>query len=83
VFDPEAALDLDELSARLRARNDQMLLRWGEAAARLCRLEANLGAPPREVFVVQLREARAEWRRRHPKISPVEEYFPGLRNLFS
>jgi hypothetical protein len=23
--------------------------------------------PPGEVFVLQLREARAEWRRRHPK----------------
>jgi hypothetical protein len=23
--------------------------------------------PPREVFVVQLWDARAEWRRRHPK----------------
>jgi hypothetical protein len=73
MFDPEASLNLDALRARLRAMNDQMLLRWGEAAARLCRPEANLGVPPREVFVVHLREARAEWRRRHPKVSAVEE----------
>ena len=70
MFDPEASLDLDALRARLLAMIDQMLLRWGEAAARLCRPEANLGAPRREALVVQLREARAEW---HPKISPVEE----------
>jgi hypothetical protein len=47
--------------------DDRMLKQWGEAAAQLCSPESNLGAPPREVFVVQLREARAEWRRRHPK----------------
>jgi hypothetical protein len=28
--------------------------------------QANLGKPPREEFVVQLEEARTEWRRRHP-----------------
>jgi hypothetical protein len=47
--------------------DDRMLKQWGEAAARLCSPESNRGAPPREVFVVQLREARAEWRRRYPK----------------
>ena len=30
--------------------------------------QANLGRPPREVFVIQLREARKEWRRLHPKV---------------
>jgi hypothetical protein len=54
-------------STRLRAMDDRMLKQWGAAAARLCSPESNLGAQPREVFVVQLREARAEWRRRHPK----------------
>src|SRR5215472_15886891 len=44
MFDPEATIDLDALRARLRAMNDQMLRRWEEAAARLCRPEANLGA---------------------------------------
>ena len=73
MFDPEASLDLDALRAHLRVMSDQMLLRWGEATARLCRPEANLGVPPREVFVVQLRKARAEWRRRHPKVPPIEQ----------
>jgi hypothetical protein len=67
MFDPEAPLDLDPLRARLRDMDDRMLKQWGEAAARLCSPESNRGAPPREVFVVQLREALAEWRRRHPR----------------
>jgi hypothetical protein len=68
VFDPEALLNLEEL----RAMDDGMLKRWG-VAAHMCTPEANLGGPPREVFVVQLQEARAEWRRRHPKDYPLEE----------
>jgi hypothetical protein len=33
----------------------------------MCTPYANLGKPPLEAFAIQLREARAEWRRRHPK----------------
>jgi hypothetical protein len=62
VFDPEASLDLDALRAHLRVMSDQMLLRWGEATARLCRPEANLGAPRREVLVVQLRKHGRNYR---------------------
>jgi hypothetical protein len=69
MFDPDSPLDLDQLRARLRAMSDQALKHWGAAAAHMCTSEANFGAPPREVFVIQLAEARAEWRRRHPKIS--------------
>jgi hypothetical protein len=47
--------------------DDRMLKHWGAAAARMCTPEANLGAPPRQVFVIQLAEAHAEWRRRHPQ----------------
>jgi hypothetical protein len=39
----------------------------------MCTPEANLGAPPRRVFVIQLEEARAEWRRRLPKAPPPGE----------
>jgi hypothetical protein len=28
---------------------------------------ANMGKPPLEALVIPLREAREEWRRRHPK----------------
>jgi hypothetical protein len=68
MFDPVASLNLDELRARLRVMDDGMLKVWGAAAARMCTPEANLGALPREVFVCAASEARAEWRRRHPKV---------------
>jgi hypothetical protein len=32
----------------------------------MCSPEANLGQPPRESFVIQLEEARKEWKRRNP-----------------
>jgi len=51
--------------------SDAQLLEFGRAARQLCSPEANFGKPPREVFVIQLKEARAEWRRRHPKNSPA------------
>jgi hypothetical protein len=58
---------LDEARARLRKMSDADLLRFGRAAASLCKPDGNFGQPPRKVFVEQLQEARAEWRRRHPK----------------
>jgi hypothetical protein len=67
MFDPATGIDLDELRARLRAMDDRMLKQWGKSAARMCSPAVNLGAAPRPEFVLQLEEARAEWRRRHPK----------------
>jgi hypothetical protein len=58
------SIDLDELRARLRKMSDADLLAFGKAARNMCSPAANLGKPPRHVFVVQLQEARAEWRRR-------------------
>ena len=58
---------LDSIRERIRKMSDDELLRYGIAAKDMCSPEANLGKPPRETFVIQLREARAEWRRRHPK----------------
>jgi hypothetical protein len=55
-------IDLDELRTRLRKMTDDDLLRFGKAARFMCRDKS-----PRQVFVIQLEEARAEWRRRHPK----------------
>jgi hypothetical protein len=51
--------------------SDRMLAHRGASAAYLCTPEANFGAPPRQVFLIQLEAARAEWRRRHPKASPL------------
>jgi len=33
----------------------------------MCTPEANLHKPPLPIYVLQLEEATAEWRRRHPK----------------
>ena len=67
MFDPSTGINLDELRARLFAMDDRMLKHWGKSAARICSPEVNRGAAPRPEFVLQLEEARAEWRRRHPK----------------
>jgi hypothetical protein len=65
IFD--AGIDLDQLRQRLRRMSDDELLQFGKAAKYMCSPEANMGKPPRDVFVVQLKEARLEWRRRYPK----------------
>ena len=58
---------LDALRARLRKMDDDALVRFGKAAAYMCSPESNPVEPPRREFVIQLEEARAEWRRRHPR----------------
>jgi hypothetical protein len=60
----EDLIDLEQLRARLRKMSDEALLHWGRCGVRLCSPEFNRGKPPRQVFVIQLEEARAEWRRR-------------------
>jgi hypothetical protein len=51
-----------KLRERLCRMTDAELLRFGKAGQSLCRDRRN-----REQFEWQLIEARAEWRRRHPK----------------
>jgi hypothetical protein len=63
--------DLEMLRERLRKMTDKQLLEYGRACRYMCRPEANLGKPPQESSVIHLREARAEWERRHPK--PAEK----------
>jgi cold shock CspA family protein len=60
------------LRTRLRKMSDQELLRFGQAAKFMCLPEANFGKPPRQVFVIQLEEAREEWKRRNPGL-PLSE----------
>jgi hypothetical protein len=67
----EHDIDVDELRARLARMSDRELLEWGKAAAYMCTPYANLGHPPLKTFVLQLAEARAEWRRRHGMESPA------------
>ena len=59
--------DIERLRERLRKMPDTELLRFGQSAKFLCR-DKN----PRDVFRLQLNEAREEWRRRHPK-PPLDE----------
>jgi len=63
-FASESALDLRALRSRLEAMDRVALVRFGQAAAFMCSPRANMGKEPREAFLVQLREAREEWRRR-------------------
>jgi hypothetical protein len=63
----EQAFNLDQLRQRLMKMTDAELRRFGDAAKFMCSPAANLGQPPREVFVIQLWEAREEWRRRHER----------------
>jgi hypothetical protein len=65
VFNPEG-FNLDQCRARLQRMDDAALERFGKSAAYMASPTANLGHPPREPFLVQLREARIEWKRRHP-----------------
>ena len=67
MFDPDGNLDLDKLRARLAKMTDFELKCFGQAAAYMTSREANRGAEPRPIFVLQLKEAQTEWRRRHPK----------------
>ena len=62
----ETQLDLEALRARLRGMSDDSLNRFGHAARYMCSPAANHGRRPRRVFVIQLREAVKEWRRRRP-----------------
>ena len=63
----DAGVDLEELKARLIRMSDAELIRFGRAGRYMCSSEAQpFGGkvPPRPEFIVQLEEARAEWRRR-------------------
>ena len=57
--------DIRSLQQRLCEMSDEKLLQFGRDAKYMCSPYANMGKPPREVFVIQLKEAKLEWRRRH------------------
>jgi len=58
----------EELHARLAGMNDAELVRFGQGAAHMCTPAKNSTRPIRDIFILQLREARAEWRRRYPSV---------------
>ena len=57
-------IDLEKLRDRLRKMSNEELRKFGKAAAYMCTPHANLGKAPAEDFVLQLDEARKEWKRR-------------------
>lgn len=65
-FTGENEIDLESLRTRLRKMSDQELLRFGRAAKSMCSPDAYFGQPPRQAFLIQLDEARKEFRRRNP-----------------
>jgi hypothetical protein len=65
-----ATLDVDALRARLRKMTNEELVEFGKAARYMVSPTANIGKPPLPTFVLQLEEARAEWRRRHENKPP-------------
>jgi hypothetical protein len=68
-------LDVDALRTRLRKMSDKELREFGKAARYMISPTANMGEPPLPAFVLQLEEARAEWRKRRkgPELSSVSD----------
>jgi hypothetical protein len=60
-----ATLDVDGLRTRLRKISDEELRKFAAAARYMVSPTANMGRPPLPDFVLQLEEARVEWRRRY------------------
>jgi len=60
-----ANFDVDALRTRLQKMTDDQLRAFGKAARYMTSPKANMGKAPLPTFVLQLEEARAEWRRRH------------------
>jgi hypothetical protein len=68
-------LNVDELRERLGKMSDAELRAFAQAAEHMVSPKAHLGQPHREMFVIQLDEARKEWNRRksQPKITKPNE----------
>lgn len=69
----DSEVDLESLRRRLRKMNDQELRRFEDAAEFMCTPGANQGQAPRQVFVIQLEEARAEQERRKTAEKPCKD----------
>jgi hypothetical protein len=57
---------VEQIRERLRKMSDLELRKFGQAARVMADPTRNFGKP-NPAFAVQLQEARAKWRRRHPK----------------
>ena len=59
--------NIEQLRTRLRKMSDHELRKFGRATSDMANPRRNFGAP-NPAFQIQLDEASAEWRRRHPKL---------------
>ena len=59
--------NIDQIRDRIRKMSDAELRKYGRAARDLSDPRKNRN--PNPSFQIQLDEARAEWRRRHPKMA--------------
>jgi hypothetical protein len=57
---------IEQIRECLRKMSDLELRKYGRAARDLSDPKKDFG-PPNPAFKIQLEEARAEWRRRHPR----------------
>ena len=72
-------LDVDALRTQLKKMTDEELREFGKAARYMVSSTANMGKPPLPDFVLQLEEARAEWRGRHSEESAKRKRGSGAR----
>jgi hypothetical protein len=77
------SVDVDAIRARLAAMSDAELIAFGKQMRGLVYPVSygGDGKPTVSAFSVQLSEARAEWRRRHPKSSTAESSYPRLSSV--
>src|ERR1700704_1681477 len=66
--------DIEGLRQRLRGMSNPELLMFGVTTKCLCSLEASADQSPPGGVLVQLREAREEWKKRNPSL-PLSESF--------
>jgi len=59
--------DIEKMRQRLGNMSDAELEKFSKDAKFMCSSGANSGSPPRDIFFIQLREARIEERRRQSK----------------
>jgi hypothetical protein len=75
-FAVDAPVDVGELREHLRKMSDADLRWFGRAAEFMCSPGANGCMPPRECFVIQLEEAKVEWRWRARLLRPATPCVP-------
>jgi hypothetical protein len=66
---PETPVDLHELQVKLARMSDAELTAHGKQLRRLLfpKMVSGTGYAHRKAWEIEYEEARAEWRRRHPK----------------